>query len=353
MTDLNEGIALYIDFENLARGFARSSNEEFDIHRILVRLVEKGKVVMKRAYCDWSRFSKFKDALHGAGIELVEVPRRSVTGKNSADIRLAVDAMDMCYAKEHIATFVIASGDSDFSPLVSKLKENGKYVIGLGMQGSTSNLLAESCDEFIFYEDLRSEEGQNLQVGSDVPKAKQEAFELLFNSVEALRRENVSIIWSSIVKETMKRKRPSFSESANGYRSFSALLEDAQNRGYIQLRKDEKSGSYIVVELGRQESDVEVPDLKKSGPMPRRQPRPKSVVPKGQPRPKSVVPKGQPRPKSVVPKGQPATSSESKPVLSPPKRKTEPKRTTIGGMRRPQKKIAVVKNVESKTKGPS
>ncbi|HBK78265.1 MAG TPA: hypothetical protein DDZ83_01035 [Nitrospinae bacterium] len=333
MANLNEGIALYIDFENLARGFARSSHEAFDIHRVLGRLVEKGKVVMKRAYCDWSRFSKFKDALHEAGIELVEVPRRSVTGKNSADIRLVVDAMDMCYAKEHIGTFVIASGDSDFSPLVSKLKENGKHVIGLGMRGSTSNLLVESCDEFIFYEDLNPKGGQNLGIGSDVPKVKRDTFELLFDSVEALRRENVSIIWSSIVKETMKRKRPSFSESANGYRSFSALLEDAQSRGYIQLRKDERSGSYIVVELGHQVSDAVAAAPKKAEPKPRRrQSRSKSAAPAGDP---AAPPK---------PKSKRATA---------PKKKTGPKRSTVGGMRRPQRTSAVAKETESGAEGSS
>ncbi|MFC1491921.1 NYN domain-containing protein [Nitrospinota bacterium] len=322
MTDLNDGIALYIDFENLARGFTRSSRDEFDIHRVLARLVEKGKVVMKRAYCDWSRFIKFKDALHEAGIELVEVPRRSVTGKNSADIRMVVDAMDMCYAKEHIGTFVIASGDSDFSPLVSKLKENGKHVIGLGMKGSTSNLLAENCDEFIFYEDLETGESGRPEVGDDVPKEKKEAFDLLFDTVDALQRENVAIIWSSIVKETMKRKRPSFSETAHGYRSFSRLLEDAKRRGYIQLRRDERSGSYIIVDFGRQDSNGDEPE--KKTPAPKRSRR-------------SSATKGASRAKTAAgPEREPAQKQK----------KATAKRSTIGGMKRPQKKRVTSEKAE-------
>ncbi len=309
MDKRNEGIALYIDFENLARGFARPSREEFDIQRVMARLVEKGKVVMKRAYCDWSRFGKFKDAFHEAGIELVEVPRRSVTGKNSADIRLVVDAMDMCYAKEHIGTFVIASGDSDFSPLVSKLKENGKHVIGLGMKGSTSSLLVGNCDEFIFYEDLRTDGSGKPKVESNVSKEKKEAFDLLFDSIEALQRENVTILWSSIVKETMKRKRPSFAEGAHGYRNFSSLLEDAQKRGYIQLRKDDRSGSFIIAGFARDRSNGDGEEAR-------------------------VPAKKQPEPSPSVPNKRPKTSKRA----TRSKRATGPKRSTVGGMRRPQRK---------------
>ncbi|MEK6711997.1 MAG: NYN domain-containing protein [Nitrospinota bacterium] len=250
MAEQSEEIALYIDFENLAHGFTRSGQEEFDIERVLARLVEKGKVVMKRAYCDWSRYARYKSALHEAGIELVEIPRRSMTGKNSADIRLVVDAMDLCYSKEHIGTFVIASGDSDFSPLVSKLKENGKHVIGLGMKSSTSELLVSNCDEFLFYEDLETREASQPSLSPDLPKQKREAFGLLLDSVDALQRENVGILWSSLVKDTMKRKQPSFTERGHGYRTFSDLLEDAQRGGVVSLRKDERSGSYIVAGLG-------------------------------------------------------------------------------------------------------
>lgn len=337
MSELNDGIALFIDFENLARGFTRSDRTDFDIQRVLDRLVEKGKVVMKRAYCDWSRFLKAKDSLHENGIELVEVPRRSVTGKNSADIRLVVDAMDMCYAKEHIGTFVIASGDSDFSPLVSKLKENGKHVIGLGMRGSTSSLLADNCDEFIFYEDLESDASQKSKVGSDVPEEKKEAFSLLFESLEALQRENVSIIWSSIVKETMKRKRPSFSEGAHGYKSFSGLLEDAQARGLVKLRKDERSGSYIIVEFGSGESEAVA----------------EGKAPQSQQKPKRKSSRRPPRSKSAAAK---KTSAEATAVATPeplpervpaPKRVASPKRSSIGGMRRPQRKSVASQTNES------
>jgi hypothetical protein len=170
-----------------------------------------------------------------------------MTGKNSADIRLCVDAMDLCYAKEHIDTFVIVSGDSDFSPLVSKLKENGKRVIGLGMKGSTSALLSDNCDEFIFYESLAASEQITPPGVQDIPKEKREAFELLFDTMVGLMRENKEILWSSMVKDTMKRKRPAFAERAYGYRTFSDLLEDAQKRGFITLRTDPTSGTYVVV----------------------------------------------------------------------------------------------------------
>ena len=199
------------------------------------------------AYADWSRYSKYKQALHEAAIELIEIPRRAMTGKNSADIHLCVDAMDLCYAKEHIGTFVIVSGDSDFSPLVSKLKENGKHVIGLSMKNIASDLLVANCDEFIFYEDLDGVVVIPPRVDRRIPKGKREAFRLLFDSIAALLRENQEVLWSSMVKDTMKRKRPSFSESAYGYRTFSDLLEDAEKLGFITLRKNPRSGTYVVV----------------------------------------------------------------------------------------------------------
>lgn len=270
MAERNEEIALYVDFENLAHGFDRGKEGSFDIGRVLARLVEKGKVVMKRAYCDWSRYAKYKKELHEAGIELVEVPRRSMTGKNSADIRLVVDAMDLCYGKEHIGTFVIASGDSDFSPLVSKLKENGKHVIGLGVKNSTSDLLVASCDEFIFYDDLETEQSGKPNLGQDIPKEKREAFDLLFESIDAHMRDNLDILWSSIIKETMKRKRPSFSERAHGYKSFSDLLEDAQRKGFLQLKRDERSGSYIISSFGRGTGNGDAAEAKPKKPVPRK-----------------------------------------------------------------------------------
>jgi uncharacterized protein (TIGR00288 family) len=248
---VQRNLAVFIDFENLALGFGNRKGDEFDIRRILDRLLEKGKVIAKVAYADWSRFRKFTQALHESGIELIEIPKRTMTGKNSADIRLCVDAMDLCFSKEHVDTFVIISGDSDFSPLVSKLKENGKHVIGLGMKDSTSPLLADNCDEFIYYEDLGRTQEQEAPAGTgkDVPKEKREAFQLLIGAIRALQRENYEVLYSSMVKDTMKRKRSSFNEGAYGYRSFSDLLEDAEENGFITLREDQRSGTYVVAEL--------------------------------------------------------------------------------------------------------
>jgi uncharacterized LabA/DUF88 family protein len=240
-------LAVFIDFENIALGL-RDSSAPFDVRRLLDRLLEKGKVIVKVAYADWHRFRDYTTGLHENGIELIEIPRRSTTGKNSADIRLVVDAMDLSWSKEHIDTFVIVSGDSDFSPLVAKLKENGKHVIGLGMKASTSPLLANGCDEFIYYEDL--EHGHPTQrTGPKPAQDKDAAFRLLAETVRALQRENFEVIQASLVKDTMKRKRPAFSEAALGYGSFSELLEDAQESGLITLRRDERSGTYMVTDV--------------------------------------------------------------------------------------------------------
>jgi len=250
-TTLQRSLAVLIDFENLALGFTEGRKTAFEIHRVLDRLLDKGKVVVKVAYADWSRFRKYETDLHEAGIELIEIPKRAMTGKNSADIRLVVDAMDLSYSKEHIDTFVIVSGDSDFSPLVSKLKENGKSVIGLGMRDSTSRLLADNCDEFLYYEDL-GEESRPLASGtgsSKIPKEKQEAYSLLLDAIRALQRENYDLLLSSRIKETMRRKHPSFSESSYGYRSFSELLEEAEEGGFLELQVDERSGTYVVKRL--------------------------------------------------------------------------------------------------------
>jgi uncharacterized protein (TIGR00288 family) len=249
VNDGDRSLAIFIDFENLALGF-QGRRERFDIHRVLERLVEKGKIVAKKAYADWSRFAQFTHSLHEAAIELVEIPRRGQTGKNSADIRLCVDAMDLAYSKEHIDTFVVLSGDSDFSPLVSKLKELGKHVIGLGMQDSTSDLLRDNCDEFIYYEDLGQSPTLMPAIGSNLPEAKRKAFALLLESLLALRRENKDVLWSSMIKDTMKRKKPSFNETYHGYRTFSDLLEDAQREGLLELETDKRSRTYVVTRFG-------------------------------------------------------------------------------------------------------
>ena len=276
MPDIDSSLAVFIDFENLALGF-QGRRDRFDIVLVLARLVEKGKIVVKKAYADWSRFAPYTQALHEAAIELIEIPKRSQTGKNSADIRLCVDAMDMAFSKEHIDTFVIVSGDSDFSPLVSKLKENGKHVIGLGMQDSTSDLLRDNCDEFIYYEDLGKAPTLSPELPANMPETKQKAFSLLMESILALRRENKEKLGASMVKDTMKRKKPSFNEAYHGYRTFSELLLDAQKEGLIELAIDERSRTYVVIRFGA-EMQQPAPDIE---PMARkkrrrRRPRPKT-----------------------------------------------------------------------------
>ena len=237
-------IALFIDFENIAIGVIDAKYKKFESNLLLERLLEKGKIVVKRAYCDWDKFSDYKRELHEAAIEMIEIPGR-YSGKNSADIRMVVDAMDMSWSKEHIDMFVIASGDSDFSPLVSKLKENDKHVIGVGVKNSSSDLLIDNCDEFIFYEDLvrGTQKAPNVAFKD---KKQAEVFKLLIDSIKALMRENKEILWGSMVKQTMQRKKPTFNEEYYGYNAFSDLLEDAQKNDLIRIKRDVKSGSYVI-----------------------------------------------------------------------------------------------------------
>jgi uncharacterized protein (TIGR00288 family) len=242
-------IALFMDFENIALGLRGKKEKTFDVQLVLERLLEKGRIIVKRAYADWARYKEFKRNLHEAAIELIEIPGRQQTGKNSADIRLVVDALDLCYTKEHLDTFVVCSGDSDFSPLVSKLKENNKRVIGLGLRQATSDLLAANCDEFLYYEDLVRSTAKATAT-RDIPKKKQEAFDLLLDAISALLRENKDVLWSSMIKETIKRKKPTFSESRFGFRSFSELLVDAAKYGIIEITRDMRSGgTYVVTEV--------------------------------------------------------------------------------------------------------
>jgi len=241
-------IAVFIDFENLMLG-DNAARLAFDISKVLERLLEKGKIVSKKAYSDWDVYPKEKEALHQAAIELIEIPRRKMTGKNSADIHLVVDVMELSYAKEHINIFVIVSGDSDSSPLVSKLKENGKTVIGVGRKESSSGLLISNCDEFIFYEDLFRPVGDPPKI-KGLPRKKAQVFYWLIDAIQALMRENKEVLFASTLKETMKRKRPSFDEGEFGYRSFSELLQDAQKSGFITLAKHDKSGTFIVTGFG-------------------------------------------------------------------------------------------------------
>jgi uncharacterized protein (TIGR00288 family) len=296
MAEGEHTLAVFIDFENLALGFRGKRDKRFEIQKVLERLVEKGKIIVKKAYADWADYSEYKKPLHEAAIELIEIPKRAMTGKNSADIRLCVDALDLCYSKEHIDSFVIVSGDSDFSPLVSKLKENGKRVIGLGMKESSSNLLVNNCDEFIYYEDLERPLGIPPKIEQDLPEKKKEAFQLLIDSVVALVRENKEVLWSSMVKETMKRKKPSFNESYHGYRAFSDLLEDAEKEGIIQLRTDTRSGTYVITGFGKEQRKTDEegqealkePKVRKTQ-KPRWRPRPRKPKPKAPASPPDVA----------------------------------------------------------------
>jgi len=244
-SSVEQRLSLFIDFENIALGVRDAKYTKFDINLVLQRLIEKGRIVFKKAYADWTRYGEYKREFHEAAIELIDIPQRGYTGKNSADIRMVVDAMDLVASKGHITTFVILSGDSDFSPLVSKLKENDKSVIGVGVKNSTSDLLISNCDEFIFYEDL-VRETRALPSIENLPKKQQDVFRLMLDSIQALQRENYDVIWGSMIKQTMQRKQPYFNETYYGYKSFSELLEDAQRKSLISMKKDAKSGGYVV-----------------------------------------------------------------------------------------------------------
>lgn len=300
-------LAVFIDFENLALGFKGKRDRRFEIRKVLERLVEKGKLIVKKAYADWAEYAEYKKPLHEAAIELIEIPKRAMTGKNSADIRLCVDALDLCYSKEHIDTFVIVSGDSDFSPLVSKLKENGKRVIGLGIKDSSSNLLVDNCDEFIYYEDLERPLGIPPKIEQDLPEKKKEAFQLLVDSVVALVRENKEVLWSSMVKETMKRKKPSFNESYHGYRTFSDLLEDAEKEGIIRLRTDTRSGTYVIVGFGKEQKKEGEKTKESKEPMERKTQKPRWRSRSRKPKPKTPLPQPEP---SEIP-----NASETEPIV--------------------------------------
>jgi uncharacterized protein (TIGR00288 family) len=272
-------LALFCDFENIALGVRDARYAQFDINRVLERLLLKGSIVVKKAYCDWDRYKEFKAGMHQAGFELIEIPHVKQSGKNSADIRMVVDALDLCYTKPHVETFVIISGDSDFSPLVAKLRENDKGVIGLGVKNSTSDLLMASCDEFIYYDDLVREQkarrtgrrkppaetgaaatsAGTTPVGAataaPLPKDEErehdrehEAFDLVLATIDALiaERGEDEKIWGSMVKQALKRRKPGFNESYYGFRSFNKLLEEAATRRLITLERDDKSGGYVI-----------------------------------------------------------------------------------------------------------
>jgi len=258
MAELDKNLALFCDFENVALGVRDAKYAKFDIDTVIDRLLVKGSIVVKKAYCDWSRYADFKVPMHEAAFELIDIPHVRQSGKNSADIRMVVDALDLCYTKEHVDTFVIISGDSDFSPLVSKLRENAKTVIGVGVKNSTSDLLIRNCDEFIFYDDLvrkpaasrnTKKKARPKAAAKPAPKDKsQEGIDAVFQTAQALyaERGDGEKLWGSMVKQALKRRQPEFNESYYGFTSFSKLLEEARDRGTLELELDEKSGGYII-----------------------------------------------------------------------------------------------------------
>lgn len=273
-------IAIFADFENVVIGAKDAKYHNFDIHLVLQRLLDKGNIVVKKAYADWDRYKSSKKPMHEAAFELIEIPHVSYSGKNSADIRMVVDALDLCYTKSHVNVFVIISGDSDFSPLVSKLRENNKKVVGVGVKNSSSDLLIDNCDEYIFYDDLVRDKkkttkkqtenkppttdarsrtkaigGSSVVVSDNGTKAdevgsKEEALDMVLDTAEALFRERDENLWGSMVKQTLKRKKPHFSETFYGYRNFSDLLEHAEKLGLLEIKKDDKSGGYLILGFG-------------------------------------------------------------------------------------------------------
>ena len=266
----DSNLAVFCDFENIALGVRDAKLTHFDIRPIVERLLLKGSIVAKKAYCDWQRYKEHKPTMHEAAFELIEIPHARQSGKNSADIRMVVDALDLCYTKEHIDTFVIVSGDSDFSPLVSKLRENAKSVIGVGVKNATSDLLVNNCDEFIFYDDLVAEKqparrrsrsrgrgkgnaaAEKKAAPAPADDAAQKGLDLVVQTAEAIyaERGDQAKLWGSMIKQTLKRRRPGFNESAYGFRSFNDLLEEAQSRGLLDLDRDERSGGYVITGIG-------------------------------------------------------------------------------------------------------
>lgn len=254
-------IAVFADYENIALG-ARDARINFDVNLVMARLLDKGKVVVRRAYSDWDRYKKDRKSLHEASFELIEIPHVSLSGKNSADIRMVVDALDLCHTKPNITVFALLTGDSDFSPLVSKLRENDKLVVGVGVKNSTSDLLVSICDEFVYYDDLvrqaqskgaqkKSRSEQRPSSGTKSKEAlRDEALDLVVNTAENMLSDRSGTVWGSMLKQTIMRKQPNFSESYHGFRSFNRLLEAAQEEGLLNLEKDERGGGYVVLDLG-------------------------------------------------------------------------------------------------------
>jgi uncharacterized LabA/DUF88 family protein len=355
-------MALFCDFENVAIGVREANYEKFDIKRVLERLLLKGSIVVKKAYCDWDRYKQFKGTMHEANFELIEIPHVRQSGKNSADIRLVVDALDLCYTKSHVNTFVIISGDSDFSPLVSKLRENAKQVIGVGVKQSTSDLLIANCDEFIFYDDLvreseRQERHARRAAGQEAPPAPrrspadeqrrrdeseartQKAIDITVATLDALlaeRGEGVKVR-ASVLKDAIKRRRPDFSENRYGFKSFGALLEEAQSRGQLEIERDEKANVYLQRNGPRAAARPEPARAETARSMP--------AAPAPRPAPMPMEEAAEAAPVAAAPTAEPATVSAApaaEPAASP--RKT---RSGRGGQGRRAAKDAVVAESEA------
>jgi len=278
MPNKSKNLALFCDFENVALGVRDARYARFDIEEVLERLLIKGNIVVKKAYCDWERYRDFKRDMHEASFELIEIPHVRQSGKNSADIRMVVDALDLCYTKSHVDTFVIISGDSDFSPLVSKLRENNKIVIGVGVKESTSDLLIANCDEFIYYDDIvrqvesrkpkkkktngkkegadKGDDDTHANAAKNGLKRQEQAFNLVLETMDVLfsERDEEEKVWGSMVKQAIKRRKPGFNERYHGFRSFSDLLETMEQKKLVRLNLDQKSGGYIIADYASTEA---------------------------------------------------------------------------------------------------
>jgi uncharacterized protein (TIGR00288 family) len=366
----NASMALFCDFENIALGVRDAQYEKFDIRPVLERLLARGSIVVKKAYCDWDRYKAFKATMHEANFELIEIPHVRQSGKNSADIRLVVDALDLCYTKSHVDTFVIISGDSDFSPLVSKLRENAKQVIGVGVKQSTSDLLIANCDEFIYYDDLvrdsdalraaqrrgrekRSPDEESKRT-EKVEARKTKAVELAaatFADLIAVRGDGERV-WASVLKEVIKRRNPGFNETYFGFRTFGNLLEEAASRGLLAVGRDEKSGTFVTrAQPGPAEAEaaagdsvtaaaVDLPETPESGEAsparegaPARAPRRRGGRARKEPAQAEAVPAeavpevvAAPEPSALAPAAEPAASEPEAPARKRPVRAPRPRK---------------------------
>jgi len=348
-------LAVFLDFDNVAIG-ARDTRQRFDIRLVLARLLEKGNIVVKKAYADWSHYQNYMEDLHAVAIELIGIPTPRQSGKNSADIRMVVDAMDLCYSKDHIDMFVLVSGDSDFSPLVSKLRENNKKVIGVGMKGSSSKLLISNCDEFIFYDDLIRRPAAAESVRLDkVPADKKKLFNLLVTTIEGLMQEQKGPLYSSLIKDTMKRKKPDFNERSWGYSTFSDLLEEAMSLGLLTAERDERAGgTFVVTAVGGQPGARPAANGSRRASRRRGRRRRSDTARKEQPAavetaaaPEAPAPEAKPEPAKKAPKKTAKKAAKKKTAKKAPAKKTATKKKAA--KKTTTKKKAAKKATKKKT----